>query len=268
MKTKTLITLLIIFILLVIGTVVISNMPTVGGSFGYGMAGPSKQDNDNRVVVTDAPAQVVFRLDDHRFLTLENYIACDKSGQVYYNDTLLGIKTRLEVYNRDHYEDDGITKIKNYYAGDDQIQLKDVENGIMAYKGILLYDAINGALAFPFVNNTWEGCTNNDGCYQGALVSLDGGETFYRKSYERSSNYPTPFTTVTVDNNAYLVGYERSYGIKTVPFEKKKDVTEDENAMFDKNTLNNRKYDIRLHCDNNIKPSKIRFVTPKKENKQ
>lgn len=255
------------------GLIILSNLPTVGGSFGYGMARPVKADNDDRVVVTDAPPQVVFRIDDHRFLTLENYIACDKSGQVYYHDTNLGIKTRVDTVNRDHRKDDG-TLIKNTLVGDEQIQLKNVENGIMAYSGILLYDATNGALAFPYVNNTWSGCDNNRGCDLGAMVSTDGGRSFYDRIYERSSNNPSVRTVFTVGNDAFYRGNDYGYGVKRIPFaygditgmgSLTRNVTENRDVKFDKETLKNRKYDIRFHCDNNIKPTKIRFVKFKRE---
>lgn len=60
----------------------------------------------------------------------------------------------------------------------------------MAYGGMLLYDATNGALAFPYVNNTLSGCDSNRGCYQEAMVSTDNGRTFYNRIYEKSSNGP------------------------------------------------------------------------------
>lgn len=268
MKNKTLVIIGSVCVLFLVGLIILSNLPTVGGSFGYGMARPVKANHDGRVVVTDAPPQVVYRVDDHRFLTLENYIACDKSGQIYYHDTKLGIKTRVDTVNRDHRKDDG-TLLKNHLVGDEQIQLKDVENGIMAYSGILLYDATNGALAFPYVNNTWSGCDNNRGCYQGAMVSTDKGRTFYRRTYEKSSNAPSLRTVITVTNSAFNRGNDYGYGVKIIPFVYGKnfteDITENSDVKFDKETLKNRKYDIRFHCDNNIKPTRIRFVKFKSE---
>jgi len=268
MNNKTLIIVAGVCAFFLIGLIILFNLPTTGGSFGYGMARPVKVDNDNRVVVTDAPPQVIYRIDDHRFLTLENYIACDKSGQVYYHDTKLGIKTRINTVNRDHRKKDG-TVIKNYYTGDDQIQLKNVQNGIMAYKGILLYDATNGMLAFPYVNNTWSGCDNNRGCDQGAMVSTDKGRTFYDRVYERSSNHPNSGDIFTVGNSVFYRGNDYGYGVKIIPFANGKkitdNVTENSDVKFDKETLKNRMYDIRFHCDSNIKPTTIRFVKFKGE---
>lgn len=268
MKNKTLIIIAGVCSLFVIGLIILSNLPTIGGSFGYGMARPAKEDNDDRVVVTDALPQVVFRIDDHRFLTLENYIACDKSGQIYYHDTRLGIKTRVDTVSRDYRKDDG-TLIKGTLVGDEQIQLKNVENGIMAYGGILLYDSTNGALAFPYINNTWSGCDNNRGCYQGAMVSTDGGRTFYDRIYEKSFDHPNIGTVFTVGNSALFRGDDYDYGVKKIPFAYGKNFTdgviEKRDVKFDKETLKNRMYDIRFHCDNTIKPKKIRFVKFKRK---
>lgn len=263
MKNKTLLVIAGVSGCVLVGLIILSNLPSIGGSFGYGIARPVKTDNDDRVVVTDAPPQVVYRIDDHRFLTLENYIACDKSGQIYYHDTKLGIKTRIDTVNRDYRKDDG-TVVKNYLVGDEQIQLKDVENGIMAYSGILLYDATNGMLAFPYVNNTWSGCDNNRGCYQGAMVSTDEGRTFYDRIYEKSSNHPNSGTVFTVDNSVFYRGNDYGYGVKAIPFVYGKtltgDIVENSDVKFDEKTLENRRYDIRFHCDNTVKATKIRFV--------
>ena len=39
----------------------------------------------------DVPAQVIYRIDDHRFISLENYSDCNH-GDTYYNDTKEGIR--------------------------------------------------------------------------------------------------------------------------------------------------------------------------------
>ncbi|KDR26564.1 T6SS immunity protein Tli3 family protein [Caballeronia zhejiangensis] len=39
------------------------------------------------------PPQVVYRVDDHRFITLENYNDC--SGDTWYNDTKSGVRTKI-----------------------------------------------------------------------------------------------------------------------------------------------------------------------------
>src|SRR5262249_26294942 len=47
-----------------------------------------------KVLPYDAPPQVIYRIDDHRFVTLEHYRDCNY-GEAYYNDTRVGIRTGL-----------------------------------------------------------------------------------------------------------------------------------------------------------------------------
>lgn len=70
---------------------------SMGASFGVGLGGMSgsQKVEESRKVETDAPAQIIYRIDKNRYLTLENYLSCDRGGQVYYNDSQRGIKTHL-----------------------------------------------------------------------------------------------------------------------------------------------------------------------------
>ncbi|MBK4717070.1 T6SS immunity protein Tli3 family protein [Tenebrionibacter intestinalis] len=264
MKNKTLIIISLCCVLFIVITIIIANLPSVGRSFGYGMPGPARKDNDRRVVRTNAPPQVIYRLDDHRYLTLENYIACDKSGQVYYHDSQLGIKTRLEAFSRDGWSDDGKTRIKNQYAGDDQIQLKDVENSFMHFKGKLINNATNGVLVFPFVNNRWQGCSNNHGCYQTVLVSTDKGRTFFESTYDRSTSHPNIRTTFIIENDYYIRADGYGEYIKVVPYSDEKNVS---NQYIGREGVMKieRMNGVGFFCDENIKPSKVKFIKPEKE---
>src|SRR5690348_5954079 len=47
-----------------------------------------------KVLPYDSPPQVIYRIDDHRFVTLERYRDCHH-GDAYYNDSRAGIKTGL-----------------------------------------------------------------------------------------------------------------------------------------------------------------------------
>lgn len=105
----------------------------MGASFGVGLGGMSgsQKVEESRKVETNAPAQIIYRIDKNRYLTLENYISCDKGGQVYYNDSLRGIKTHLG-WDNDFYD-------FSYRRG----------NNIAAYQGSIINGADNGYLAFP-----------------------------------------------------------------------------------------------------------------------
>ncbi|RZT31313.1 T6SS immunity protein Tli3 family protein [Cupriavidus agavae] len=51
----------------------------------------------------DVPPQVIYRIDDQRFVTLENYRDCHH-GTTYYNDTRQGIRTKLGTDSFENYQ--------------------------------------------------------------------------------------------------------------------------------------------------------------------
>ena len=51
----------------------------------------------------DVPPQVIYRIDDHRFITLENYRDC-RHGTTYYNDVRQGIRTKLGTDSVENYQ--------------------------------------------------------------------------------------------------------------------------------------------------------------------
>ncbi|MFO6298663.1 T6SS immunity protein Tli3 family protein [Rahnella selenatireducens] len=251
----------VIFVIWILWNIVVSMIPTVGGSFGAGMPGPSKGSHDDRIVITNAKPQIIYRLDEHRFLTLENYIACDKSGQVYYNDTSLGIKSKLDVF---------AAKLGEDWGGEEQIQLKDSENMILSYKGFLLNKSTNGNLAFPYIDNTWSFCNNNYGCYRGALVSTDQGKTFEAIDYERRFSGPTEEKVVLVGNDFYYVGdvNDSSQTIKKISLNHHEPVREDvSSAVMNSADFKNEKFDVKFTCNPKIKPSSVKFTHRKNTSK-
>ncbi|MDT6961416.1 hypothetical protein QTN24_07885 [Cupriavidus sp. SZY C1] len=58
-----------------------------------GCAKPSSNRSDE-VSSFDVPPQVIYRIDDHRFVSLEDYKHC-YFGTTYYNDTRQGIRTKF-----------------------------------------------------------------------------------------------------------------------------------------------------------------------------
>jgi len=134
----------------------------------------------DRRVETDAPAQVIYRLDDHRFLTLENYISCDKGGRVYYNDTQRGIKTFIG-FDTDVYNDR-------------------LGNDVSSYQGTIINGANNGYLAFPgAVTDQYCGSGNSQtGCPVFLFFSADYGKTFIYQIIAKDYNTPKRFSTLKV----------------------------------------------------------------------
>src|SRR5690606_3839323 len=140
---------------------------SMGASFGVGLGGMSgsQKVEESRKVETDAPAQIIYRIDKNRYLTLENYISCDRGGQVYYNDSQRGIKTHLG-WDNDFYD-------FSYRRG----------NNIAAYQGSIINGADNGYLAFPGAS-TRQYCgsgRSETGCPVFFFFSADHGNTFIYK---------------------------------------------------------------------------------------
>lgn len=157
---------------------------TMGASFGVGLGGMSgsQQTEESRKVETDAPAQIIYRIDNNRYLTLENYISCDKGGQVYYNDTGRGIRTLLG-WDGDYYD-------FSYRRG----------NNLAAYQGSIINGADNGYLAFPGAS-TRQYCgsgTSERGCPVFFFFSADYGKTFIHKIIAEEYITPERFNKLKV----------------------------------------------------------------------
>lgn len=166
---------------------------SMGASFGVGLGGMSgsQKVEESRKVETDAPAQIIYRIDKNRYLTLENYISCDKGGQVYYNDTQWGIKTHLGL-NIDFND-------FSYRLG----------NSMAAYQGIIVNSADNGYLAFPGAS-TDQYCgsgRSERGCPVFFFFSADYGKTFIYKIIAEEYRTPERFSqlkVVVANDGVYL----------------------------------------------------------------
>lgn len=165
----------------------------MGASFGVGLGGMSGSQKleESRKVETDAPAQIIYRIDKSRYLTLENYISCDKGGQVYYNDSQRGIKT-LMGWDIDFND-------FSYRLG----------NSVAAYQGIIVNGADNGYLAFPGAS-TDQYCgsgRSERGCPVFFFFSADYGKTFIYKIIAEEYNTPARFSklkVVVANDGVYL----------------------------------------------------------------
>ncbi|EPK8593411.1 T6SS immunity protein Tli3 family protein [Pluralibacter gergoviae] len=166
---------------------------SMGASFGVGlgeMSGSQKVE-ESRKVETDAPTQIIYRIDNSRYLTLENYISCNKGGQVYYNDTQRGIKTLLG-WDDDFYD--------FYYRRG---------NHVAAYRGTIINGADNGYLAFPGAS-TDQYCgsgRSERGCPVFLFFSADYGQTFIYKILAEEYSTPERFSklkVVVANDGVYL----------------------------------------------------------------
>ena len=124
----------------------------------------------------DVPAQVIYRIDDHRFISLENYSDCNH-GDTYYNDTKEGIRKKLG------------------------------RNGIENFQGRLINaDPTGRNIVIPSSQPPERACSDR-GCSVSLIYSTDSGRTFHGMVYMKSFD---PFRdskdyTVAVDKDAFYV---------------------------------------------------------------
>lgn len=129
----------------------------------------------------DVTPQVVYRIDEHRFVSLENYDLC--YGDNYYNDTRLGIHTKIWIREVDP----------------------------ASFRGRLIIDDPSGMnVVIPSARSTKCG---DRGCNVPLLHSTDAGRTFRGMKYmhsfrpsQDSVNY-----TIAVTKDAFYVEKQRQY---------------------------------------------------------
>jgi hypothetical protein len=147
----------------------------------------------------DSPPQVIYRIDDHRFVTLERYRDCNH-GESYYNDTREGIRKYL-----------GRGLFENFQGR------------------IINADPTGMNIVLPLAYPPHLICGNGEkGCVVPFWYSNDGGRTFLAKSYadhnfnpfEDSKNYTFAMTKVklyvaekSAGSDAYVVEYPMIAGI-------------------------------------------------------
>ncbi|WP_027214509.1 T6SS immunity protein Tli3 family protein [Burkholderia sp. WSM2232] len=116
----------------------------------------------------DSPPQVIYRIDDHRFVTLEKYRDCNH-GETWYNDTRAGIRSHL-----------GRGLVENFQGR------------------LINADPKGRNLVFPAATAPGTVCGDR-GCDPMLAYSTDGGRTFRGMIYFEHSFDPY------VDTRAYTV---------------------------------------------------------------
>ncbi|WP_230944456.1 hypothetical protein [Burkholderia territorii] len=147
----------------------------------------------------DSPPQIIYRIDDHRFVTLEHYRDCHH-GDSYYNDTRAGIRKYL-----------GRGMFENFQGR------------------IVNADPSGTNIVFPLAYPDGLVCGNGEkGCAVPFWYSTDGGKTFATKIYmdhsfnafEDSEDYSIFVTkdrlyvaNRSADDDAYVLEYPMVPGI-------------------------------------------------------
>lgn len=226
----------VIFVIWILWNIVLSMLPTVGGSFGAGFPSGSGG-RAIRNVEIDVEPQVVYRIDDHRFFTLEKYKDCSSGGLIYYNDTNKKIKIFAGPKGGDK-------------EPQDEVSMSQV-NDTLAFKGKFIYAANDNIIAYP----------TRDVNYK------YGNSTFFIK-YTDISN-PSNITSsgtifidaiATVTNDAIFI-----QDSAVSKYSKKIKIPQNNVDAYDLVSPSDIHYtltskDDHFYCDNNIKPKHVKLI--------
>jgi hypothetical protein len=190
----------------------------------------------------DVAPQVIYRIDGHRFISLENYDRC--FGDNYYNDTQTGVHTKL-------------------LRG----------NSLATFRGRLVVDDPSGMnIAIPSASQRPCG---DRGCKVPLYYSTNGGRTFNTMHYMNSSNPPVDSESYTIaaTSDGIYVFKKRVYGgdytASKYPLVRGIDLTRPYPAgLHDESFMASKRPDVlpRLHtpsgqdrftCDESIRPSNL-----------
>ncbi|HBZ14757.1 MAG TPA: hypothetical protein DEO73_03220 [Pantoea sp.] len=226
-----------IFVIWVLWNFVVSMLPTIGGSFGAGFPS-SSGGRAIRDVEIDVEPQVVYRIDDHRFFTLEKYLDCSYGGFVYYNDTNKKIKIYAGPEGEDKRPQNEFTISK--------------PNGVMDFHSKFIYAASDNIIAYPGSNVSYKyGFLN----YFIVLKNITNPSKNSGFVVLGSSS-----DTITITDNAIYIQNEstpKNYEKHSIP--KKSDDYE----WIDSSEIhfNRASLDDHFHCDNNIKPQRVKYIS-------
>ncbi|KPC49884.1 T6SS immunity protein Tli3 family protein [Amantichitinum ursilacus] len=171
------------FLLAVAGAVLLNGCAIIALPGAAGAVGSTRSNSEWKGYPKyDVDPQVIYRIDDHRYVTMENYLDCKFANyvsgnqEVYYHHDRLGITTRLGT-NR------------------------------TAYQGKLIIDAPAGKnLAFP--GSPWGVCTYGDkGCSVYIAYSADSGRTWNGLQYMHYAKSPAEtrdYAVVVTDDALYI----------------------------------------------------------------
>jgi len=164
----------------------LSDCVTEGPAFGLGAGSlhetVTTEKDKNAPPPVYGPPQIIYRIDDSRYFTLENYTRCE-DGQTFYNNKKKGI--HVKILNGSGY----------------------------LFKGRLFWlSTCDDYLAFPAtINMNYAACMGSDkGCMNAFIVTVDGGKTRNGVEYGNYTQNPTDDTK----NYDMLVTNEGFYMIK------------------------------------------------------
>src|SRR5471030_1759324 len=172
------------------------HIPTTADGFAMttGGAGLTEQSGEMKYMIYDVPPQVVYRIDEHRFFTLENYKDCDHGGILYYNDTKLGKKVYLN-------------------GGSSTNDILEA-NPSLYWKGKINYLASDDVLAYPVRTHPTSDRAKNNGSY---IIYIKNGVR-YPLNVAGNTNDGRD-TSIQITNDAvYFTDNKTPYRYKTRKF--------------------------------------------------
>lgn len=168
----------------------LSGCATEGAAFGLGAGSlhetvMTEKDKNAPSPVYGLP-QVIYRIDNNRYFTLENYTRCE-NGQTFYNNK------------------------------EKDIHVKVLDGSGYLFKGRLFWLSIrDDYLAFPAtIDTNHAACMGADkGCMNAVIVTTDGGKTLYGVEYGSHTQDPTgdtkDYDMLVMDEGFYLIVYHSS----------------------------------------------------------
>lgn len=155
---------------------------TSGAAFGAasGAMAAKGVGNNFKYYVFDVPPQVIYRIDDHRFFTLENYKDCEHGGLSYYNDT-----------NKN---------IKKYISGGSDSNSILKSNPLMSWKGQFIYAASDKVLAYIYRRPLMSDRDTHSGVF--VVYKIDG--RYGKIELGGDTNPGFDITLLITDENIYV----------------------------------------------------------------
>lgn len=227
----------VLIVLFILGRMLLSMIPVVGGSFGYGFPGGSGG-RAIRYVEIDVKPQVVYRIDEHRFFTFEEYKDCNSGGLVYYHDTRKKIKVFAGREGGDKKRQDEISLVR--------------PNDTMSFYGRFVYAASDNIIAYPSRTVDYK--------YGGATYFI-----VYKNLIDPAKNTKLEVsssssrTTIITDDAIYIqaANSKDKYDKYAIPKQS------DRSEWIDSSDVHfgTLSQDDQFHCNKFIKPNRVKFIS-------
>lgn len=166
----------------------LSGCVSEGAAFGLGAGSLHEtvmtEKDKNAPPPVYGPPQVIYRIDNNRYFTLENYTRCE-NGQTFYNNKEKGIHIKI------------------------------LEGSGYLFKGRLFWlSTRDDYLAFPAtIDTNHAACMGSDkGCMNAVIVTTDGGKTLNGAEYGSNTQDPTgdtkDYDMLVTNDGFYMIDFK------------------------------------------------------------